>query len=318
MILQCNSLVCGIESILPEGKVLNESLGYESDWIDRIGINSRFIAKESNRLDEFARIASSRLCDKLSWSIDEIDVCVVITQTPDRQLPGIAIHLQHLLNLRKNALCFDVNLGCSGYPYGLYLVGSLLEKTQGKGLLITGDFSSRITDPSDSATLPIFSDGLAVTALSYDADSSMKFSMNSDGEGSKVIHCPSRGALAMDGMAVFSFALSEIPHHMNTFLDELSLQPSDVHHVFLHQANKMISEGIIRRLDWPNASFPTTLMKYGNTSSASIPITLADHYTGGSPTSSETVLLTGFGVGLSWGSALVTLDKNLHTNLAFQ
>lgn len=318
MILRSSSRICGIESILPKDQILNEDIGYDKKWIDRIGINSRYIAKPTHRLDEFSMIATKNLCNRLRWSMTEIDVCVVITQTPDSQLPGMAIHLQHLLGLREDAICFDINLGCSGYPYGLYIVSSLLEKTRGKGLLITGDFSSRIIDSKDAATLPIFSDGLAVTALTYDAESSMNFSLHTDGKGSKAIHCPAKGTLAMDGMAVFSFALSQIPLHVNTFIEELTLHPSDIDHVFLHQANKMISEGIIRRLDWPNASFPTTLMKYGNTSSASIPITICDYYTNSSASSNQRVLLTGFGVGLSWGSALIQLDKDLLTNSAFQ
>lgn len=318
MILQNCSRICGIESLLPKGQVLNSDMGYDQHWIDRIGINSRYIAQSSDRLDEFAKFASVNLCNRLSWSMADIDVCVVITQTPDSQLPGIAIHLQHLLGLREDAICFDINLGCSGYPYGLYVVGSLLEKTKGKGLLITGDFSSRIIDPSDTATLPIFSDGLAVTALAYEADSNMMFSLHTDGQGSKAIHCPNQGALTMDGMAVFSFALSQIPLHINKFVEESAVNLSDIDQIFLHQANKMISEGIIRRLDWSKASFPATLMKFGNTSSASIPITICDHYANAANASKQLALLTGFGVGLSWGSALVQLDKDLVTNTVFQ
>ena len=318
MILQSSSKICGIESILPEGQVLNEDIGYDQNWIDRIGINSRYIAKSSDRLDEFSRLASMNLCNRLLWSMTEIDVCVVITQTPDSQLPGMAIHLQHLLGLREDAICFDINLGCSGYPYGLYIVGSLLEKSKGKGLLITGDFSSRIIDPSDAATLPIFSDGIAVTALAYEAESSMMFSLHADGQGSKAIHCPYQGALTMDGMAVFSFALAQIPLHISTFVKESAVESSDIDQVFLHQANKMISEGIARRLDWPKTAFPATLMKYGNTSSASIPITICDHYTNAANAPNQLALLTGFGVGLSWGSALVRLDNDLLTNTAFQ
>lgn len=318
MILQSSSRICGIESILPKGQVLNEDMGYDQNWIDRIGINSRYIAQSTDRIDHFARLASVNLCNRLSWSMTDVDVCVVISQTPDSQLPGTAIHLQHLLGLREDAICFDINLGCSGYPYGLYVVGSLLEKIKGKGLLITGDFSSRIIDPSDAATLPIFSDGIAVTALSYEAESPTMFSLHTDGQGSKAIHCPYQGALAMDGMAIFSFALAQIPLHMKKFAEETAIELSDIDQVFLHQANKMISEGIIRRLDWPQASFPTTLMKYGNTSSASIPITICDHYTNVGKASKQLVLLTGFGVGLSWGSALVQFDNDLLTNTAFQ
>ena len=318
MILQSSSRICGIESILPKGQVLNEAMGYDQDWINRIGINSRYIANPSDRVDGFARLASVNLCNRLSWSVTDIDVCVVITQTPDSQLPGTAIHLQHLLGLREEAICFDINLGCSGYPYGLYVVGSLLEKTKGKGLLITGDFSSRIIDPLDAATLPIFSDGIAVTALAYEAESSMMFSLHTDGQGSKAIHCPYQGALTMDGMAVFSFALAQIPMHIKKFLEETAIDPSDIDQVFLHQANKMISEGIIRRLNWSKASFPTTLMKYGNTSSASIPITICDHYANTSNALKKLALLTGFGVGLSWGSALVHLDNDILTNTVFK
>ena len=318
MILQSSSRICGIESLLPKGQVLNADIGYDQNWIDRIGINSRYIAQSLDRLDEFAKLASVNLCDRLSWSMADIDVCVVITQTPDNQLPGIAIHLQHLLGLREDAICFDINLGCSGYPYGLYVVGSLLEKTKGKGLLITGDFSSRIIDPLDTATFPIFSDGIAVTALAYEADSTMMFSLHTDGQGSKAIHCPNPGALTMDGMAVFSFALAQIPLHINRFVDETAIDSSDIDQVFLHQANKMISEGIIRRLDWPKALFPTTLMKYGNTSSASIPLTICDHYANAAKASKQLALLTGFGVGLSWGSAVVQLDNDMLINTAFQ
>ena len=122
----------------------------------------------------------------------------------------------------------------------------------------------------------------------------------------------------MDGMAVFSFALAQIPLHISTFVKESAVESSDIDQVFLHQANKMISEGITRRLDWPKTAFPATLMKYGNTSSASIPITICDHYTNAANAPNQLALLTGFGVGLSWGSALVRLDNDLLTNTAFQ
>ena len=149
MILQSSSTIWGIESILPQGQVLNENTGYDRNWIERIGINSRFIAKPSNRLDEFSMIAIKNLCDRLSWSMTEIDICVVITQTPDSQLPGMAIHLQHLLGLREDAVCFDINLGCSGYPYGLFVVSSLFGENQRKGFVGYRGFSQ------ESLILPI-------------------------------------------------------------------------------------------------------------------------------------------------------------------
>ena len=318
MMHQCNARIAGVQSIFPKDSILNEDLGYDKTWIDRVGINVRHLARPTDRLDDLASIACHQLCDKLSWASTEIDVCVVVTQTPDLRLPGVALHIQEKLGLRSDAVCFDLNLGCSGYPYGLYVVSSLLEKVKGKGLLITGDFSSRIVDSSDSSTSPIFSDGLAVSAIEFDANNIMRFSLNSDGKGSPTIHCTTHGKLTMDGMSIFSFALSTIPKHIQDFMRRLDMKHSEIDGVFLHQANKMISEGIIRRLGWPSSLFPSTLSKYGNTSSASIPITLSDHYTSSPIQKENWVLFTGFGVGLSWGSVLVKLDSSFVANTMFR
>lgn len=318
MIHQCNARIVGVQSIFPKDNILNEDLGYDKSWIDRVGINARYLVGPSDRLDDLASSACHQLCDNLSWTATDIDVCVVITQTPDLRLPGVALHIQEKLGLRSDALCFDINLGCSGYPYGLYVVSSLLEKSKGRGLLVTGDFSSRIVDSSDPSTSPIFSDGLAVSAIEFDADNIMRFSLNSDGKGSPAIHCTDHGKLSMDGMSIFSFALSTIPNHIEDFMQTLGLEHSDIAQVFLHQANEMISAGIIRRLDWPPIMFPSTLGKYGNTSSASIPVTLSDFYANSPIDEGKWILLTGFGVGLSWGSALVRLDPSFVANTMFR
>ena len=149
-------------------------------------------------------------------------------------------------------------------------------------------------DSSDSSTSPIFSDGLAVSAIEFDANNIMRFSLNSDGKES--YHTLHNSWQVNNGRYVhFFFALSTIPKHIQDFMRRLDMKHSEIDGVFLHQANQMISEGIIRRIGWPSSLFPSTLSKYGNTSSASIPITLSDHYTSSPIQKENWVLFTGLG-----------------------
>lgn len=267
------------------------------------------------------------------------DAVIFVTQTPDHSQPGNAALLHGRLGLPKETLAFDVNLGCSGYVYGLYLA-SLLVEAGGccRVLLCAGDTLSRCVHPQDRVTAPLFGDAGSATLVERTEEIWLSwFSLQTDGAEANAICVPAGGArqprgettalpktddggnvrtpehLHMDGAAVFNFSLREVPPLIKGILAFSGKTEADVDAFVLHQANKYILQNIAKRCGIPEGKVPVeTLARFGNTSSASIPLALCAEVEGGILDREKRVVLAGFGVGLSLAGAVIKLPRGAY------
>ena len=304
-----------------------------------VGLEERRVAAESVTALDLGEQAARQLLAEESAPPDAV---IFVTQTPDHSQPGNAALLHGRLSLPKETLAFDVNLGCSGYVYGLYLA-SLLVEAGGcrRVLLCAGDTLSRCVPPQDRATAPLFGDaGSATLVERTEEEWPSWFSLRTDGAEANAICVPAGGArqphgemtakletdasgnvrtpehLHMDGAAVFNFSLREVPSSIQEVLTLAGKSVRDVDAFVLHQANKYILQNIAKRCGIPEEKMPVgTLARFGNTSSASIPLTLCAELAEEISDGEKTVLLAGFGVGLSWASAVVQLNKKTRLGL---
>ena len=315
---------------LPEKKENNESLKLDNpDWdmlkiSDKTGVFTRSIASTHQTAVDLAFAAGSKLLEGLSCK-EDIDLVVLVTQSPDYVLPTSACILQDQLGLSKKCMAFDINLGCSGFIYALSVVGSLIESgVAKKGLILCSDTYTKYIDKSDRTCRPIFSDGASATLLvGSDIDKVGPFVLGTDGSGyDKLIvkeggarepHISNNsryGTLNMRGADVFLFTLNSVPICMNELLDKSKLNIEDIDLFVFHQASQLVLENLIRAMSLDENKVFINLKDTGNTVSASIPIALKDAETQGRLKSGDTVMLIGFGVGLSWGATLITwVDK---------
>lgn len=295
--------------------------------VRNIGIERRRICSDWQCFSDLAFDATERLLADLAWERDEIDALIVVTQSPDYLTPATAIILQDRLKLKHSTVAFDVNLGCSGYAFGLHLLGSMIAAGGiKKALLLIGDRSATVIDP-------LFSDAGSATALEFDADAPpMYFDLNSDGSGYRAIILPIGGhrepfemqhaipvqdadgiwrlptALMLDGPAILSFSTQVVPPAVRSLLEFADTPIGQVDYFLFHQANRMINDTIRKKLALDVAKVPSSLADFGNTSGASIPVTMTTRIREQLDGKRAKLLMCGFGIGLSWGSCLVDVD----------
>lgn len=297
------------------------------------GVKRRRVTKNGLCTSDLCLAAAERLLSELSWSRDTIDAVVFVSQSPDYVCPATACVLQHRLGLSTGCVAFDVNLGCSGYVYGLFLLGSFF---RGGGfrraLLLVGDTSSRTSAPLDRSVSPLFGDAGAATALELDPDApAMDFVLGTDGAGAQHLIMPAGGFRSphgpatvevtereggnrrsdehtyMNGAEVFTFTLRSIPPLIRETLAARGWHTNDVDAFVFHQASTFMLKNLQRACALPTERFVVGLEEYGNTSSASIPLAIVDRLRGRLTTHSERLLLAGYGIGWSWAAAAVEI-----------
>lgn len=296
--------------------------------IKTIGVESRHVVKKSGLTTaDLGLAAAEKLLKETGTSQEDIQILVFVSQTPDYFLPASSILLQNKLGLSKTCMAFDINLGCSGYVYGLSAISSIMSVSKiKKGLLITGDISSLGAPREDKSVFPLFGDAATATLLEYEeGHEKMSFSLQSDGSGYEAIIVREGGMrkpltresfdiiekekgisraprnLELNGMAVFNFSVTEVPKNIEDFFQKTGTSPESYDYFIMHQANLLMNETIRKKLKFPAEKVPYTLAKYGNTSSASIPLTIVSELKD-KASSTLSLLLCGFGVGLSWGT----------------
>jgi 3-oxoacyl-[acyl-carrier-protein] synthase-3 len=298
--------------------------------IQTTGIERRRRARKDQCTSDLCFAAADRLLNDLKWNRDEVDVVILVSQSSDYTLPATAPILQERLGLPRTCLALDINLGCSGYTYGLQVVSSLLSAGNlRKGLLLVGDTPSKTVSPLDRSAATLFGDGGAATALEFAAGEVMHFDFGSDGRGYEAIMIPDGGLrnpvgpqslevvkidegisrnrcqLILDGVEIFNFSIREVPKTVRSLMALANKTVDDVDAFVFHQANFFMNDLIRKKLKVPEEKVPYSLRDYGNTSSASIPLTivvqLRDRLTSGK----FSMVLSGFGVGLSWASAYI-------------
>lgn len=300
-----------IASYLPEEKISNydkkEKFELDDDFIEnKIGVKSQCIKNENERASDLCVKAYKKLLDKISLNKDEIDCCIVVTQNPDYNIPHTSAIVHGKLELSKECACFDISLGCSGYVYGLSNIISFMKFNNLKnGLLFTSDPYSEVVDKEDKNTALLFGDGASVTFINNEGLFVPKdFIFGTNGKDHKELLCDEK--LYMNGRAVFNFTATTIPKHIQSLLEKNGLKETDIDKFILHQGSKYIVDTIRKRLKTLEDKVPFDMYDYGNTISSSIPIILEKEIDNDT---NKKIVLSGFGVGLSWGSAIIEKIK---------
>ncbi len=334
-----NIKIRGIANCVPETIVRNNDYDLLNDQekkllIKTTGIEERRVAKEGICASDLCYSAAEKLISELDWQRESIDAIIYVSQSQDYYLPSTAIILQERLKLSKRVLAFDVTLGCSGYVYGLQILGALMQTGSIKrGLLLAGDVSTNSVNYKDKSAYPIFGDSGSATALEYQEGATpMYFTAQSDGNGAEAIIIKGGGTrqqyhedslkeveiepgitrhelnLILNGLEIFNFSVKEVPADVKNLLEHVGVDKDEIDYYVFHQANRIINETIRKKLKINEDKVPYSLQKFGNTSSGSIPLTIQTALRD-KVTSSKKFLLSGFGVGLSWSSAIIETDS---------
>jgi 3-oxoacyl-[acyl-carrier-protein] synthase-3 len=326
-----------IATFLPETVLSNEELArVYPDWpaakiLEKTGIRERRIAAEGETAADLAFAAAVKLFDTGKVDRSEIDFVILCTQAPDYVLPTTACILQERLGLRRNIGAFDMNLGCSGFVYGLAVAGGLIEAGAARNvLLLTADTYSKFINPGDKSVRTLFGDGAAATLVSSSEGSEMgPFVFGTDGSGAEDLIVKAGGArmarsvqssvetaeagntrsadnLYMNGPRVMAFALREVPRTYKRLLELTGTTSDDLDFLVLHQGNGFMLDALQKKLGLSDQKVPRYYETVGNTVSSTIPFVLENIIRSGHMAAGERIMLIGFGVGLSWaGTVLV-------------
>ncbi len=331
-----NIRIKGIAAAVPQQEVSNwdyEKLTEKERrmLVKTTGVEKRRVAPKGMATSDLCFEAAEQLLEKLEWQKEDIQILIFLSQSRDYYLPATSIILQDRLGLSKSCLAFDIGLGCSGYVYGLSVIGSMMATTGlKKGLLMMGDISSATCSPDDKSTYPLFGDAGTVSAIELDADAPpMHFNLKSDGSGYEAIIIPDGGIrnlvseqsfevkqiadgiercnlnLALDGVDVFNFSITQVHPSIRELYEFANTNTEHYDYFLMHQANKLMNETIRKKLKFEPEKVPYSIAKYGNTSSASIPLTIVSELSDEVSSKPLSLLLSGFGVGLSWGAVSI-------------
>ena len=299
--------------------------------VDKVGIYQRRFADANTCSSDLCFAAAEKLIADNNIKRDEIDLLVFISQTPDYRMPATSVLLQHRLNLPNSTIAFDVNLGCSAFIYGLSIVFSMMQTGNlRKALLLDGETRSKVYSPKDRRSAFLFGDGGVVVLIERDVKFGKSyFSLNSDGSRGDLIkinaggyrHPSSVETLKekvvdeygnirsdeqgyMNGGDVFNFVIREIPRDIKKILEYSGVDIQAPDYYIFHQANNFINSYLAKKLKLDASKIPSTIEKYGNTSSVSVPLTIVDQLRG-KIEGSKLILLSAFGVGMTWATAIV-------------
>ncbi|MDE2462717.1 MAG: ketoacyl-ACP synthase III [Alphaproteobacteria bacterium] len=318
------SVVLGCGAYLPDNVVSNDELAKCIDtsdaWIvERTGIRRRHIAREGEVTSDLALKASEAALSAAGIGVDELDLIVCATTTPDETFPATATRVQARLGMTRGA-AFDVQAVCSGFIYGLSVADNFIRAGQARTVLLIGaETMSRLMDWSDRTTCVLFGDGAGAIVLRGEAGTGgladrgvHNTKLYSDGRLHDLLYVdggPSStrttGYLRMQGKEVFRHAVTNISAAIQASADAAGLAVSDIDWFVPHQANQRILDGTARRLGIPAEKVITTVAEHGNTSAASVPLALAAAVGDGRIKAGDLVLLEAMGGGFTWGSALL-------------
>ena len=303
--------------------------------VDKIGIYERRFADEHTCASDLCFAAAERLIADLQVDKNEIDVLIFISQTPDYRMPATAFLLQERLGLPKTTMAFDLSLGCSAFLYGLSVGYSLLQQPHiRKVLLLDGETRSKVYSPKDRKTAFLFGDaGAAILLEKGEKYGNSYFSLNSDGSMADTIKIEGGGYRMpsseetlreravdeygnirslehgyMDGDDVFNFVASKVPKDIKYLCAEVGEDVQSMDYYLLHQANDFMNQFLVKKLKLDEKKVPSSIAKFGNTSSVSIPLTIVSELQN-QLSGNKKLMLSAFGVGLSWGTAILQTSE---------
>jgi 3-oxoacyl-[acyl-carrier-protein] synthase-3 len=329
-----NTSIVAISASVPKNTYYTKDYTYISEqerelFIKTVGISERRVAPSHLTSADLCYHSTLQLLEHLNWDKNSIDALIFVTQSPDYFIPASSIILQHRLGFSKNTIAFDINLGCSGYVYGLFVLGSMIQSGQIKrAILLAGDKSTLSVCYKDKSTYPLFGDAGSATALEFSNNTSpIYFNLQSDGSGEEAIKIPHGGSryhiqpdtfeevevepgiirskrhLQLLGADIFNFALREVSPNIHQLLEYSGISIDKMDYFIFHQANYLMNESIRKKLKVDISKVPYSIHKFGNTSSASIPLTIITQLKD-KLSQPSTLLFSGFGVGFSWASCV--------------
>ena len=325
-----------LSACVPPEIVYNKDLGYlipEEEiekTISNIGIEQRRIAAPDVTASDLCFKAARRLMEDNQIAPESIDVLLFMSQTADYRIPATSCLLQQRLGLPRETLCFDISLGCSGYLFALSTAFAYASM-QGinRVLLLDGETFSKIVNRRDKVDWPLYGDAGTATLIEKGDYGDSTFMLYTDGSGENTlkIHAGMRNPITpdscvereqeegnirndlevfMDGMDVFNFAISKVPKSIKLLLKETDKTIDDVDFLVFHQANRFMMDFFVKKLKISPDRVPYCISKYGNTSSASVPLTVSSELSG-QLDGSHTVVMSAFGAGLSWGATIMQM-----------
>lgn len=278
------------------------------------GVTGKYLCVEGQTAADLCVCAAEKILKEKNIDRNEIGVLVYVTQSADYIGPATACVMQYRLGLSTNCVAFDMNMGCSGFVYGLNVVSGLLSGSSAKkALLMCGDLSGQSIDRKykNESSHYLFGDAGTATLLekSGSDDDSLTIHSATDGTGYRDIICYDgfkhpqfRDVRNMDGVEVFNFAVDRAPEMIKAYMADMGTSPDDYDKLVLHQANIYIMKQVAKRTGFTPEKMAVSIDKFGNTSSASIPLTLANDYGEDNSAEKNRFLTCGFGVGLSWAA----------------
>jgi 3-oxoacyl-[acyl-carrier-protein] synthase-3 len=336
-LFSCDGIgIAGISCAVPKNLVTVNSFipvfGEEvtSKFTAGTGIQAMYKALPQQTASDLAVAAAENLLTRIEIDKAEIGLAILVTQSPDYRRPSSASIVQKRLELPIDCACMEINLGCSGFIYGLQTAMSMMSSSNVKyTLLMLGETASKLVDPLDKSIVMMYGDAGAAILLCRQPQTKTKSLLRSDGGRYRAIVLPAGGFrdmnpgherfvcsdgierslydIFMDGTSVFSFSITDVPEALKDYLAETGTMASDYDTFLFHQANQFIIKQLIRKMKLPKDSVPVSLDRYGNTGGISIPLTICDAF-GEKNDGKRRALACGFGIGLSWGVANLEID----------
>ncbi len=337
-----NVSITGIASCVPHEKIENisssifDSAEDANRFVETTGIaRRRVVGKSGICTSDLCIEAAEKLIESKKWLKDEIDCLVFVTQTPDYILPATSCIIQDRLGLSKDCYAIDISLGCSGWVYGLSVIASLMQSGMfKKGLLLAGDTTTVTKSPKDKSTFPLFGDAGTATAIEFIENAiGFKFHFGTDGSGFESIMIKDGGfrhpfsvesleekdfpggiirndlQSVLNGANVFTFGIGRAPKSVKALTEKFGINLENVDFAVFHQANKMMNEKIRNKLNLSEEKVPYSIADFGNTSSASIPLTMNLKLKEQLSNHKNRIIACGFGVGLSWGTVYFEIEN---------
>lgn len=303
--------------------------------VDKVGIYERRFADSNTCSSDLCYAAAEKLFEDNSIDRSEIDLLVFISQTPDYRMPATSLLLQERLKLSNNVIAFDINLGCSAFIYGLSVVYGLMQQPGiRKALILDGETRSKVYSPKDRRTAFLFGDGGIAALIERNVKfEESYFSLNSDGSREGLIKIngggyrnPSSSETLkekivdeygnirsdeqgyMNGGDVFNFVIREIPKDIKKMFEYSLVDKDSINYYVFHQANNFINSYLAKKMKLDTTKIPSTIEKYGNTSSVSVPLTIISELKE-KLSSKNKIMLSAFGVGMTWATAIINTDN---------
>jgi 3-oxoacyl-[acyl-carrier-protein] synthase III len=322
--------VAGVSTCVPARAVDNQECGkdYGADEVRKVvamaGVQHRRVVEPGITATDLCYEAAADLLERLGWDKESITGLILVTQSPDYFLPSSSCMVHKWLGLSDRCAAFDIGLGCSGYPYGLYLAASMLRSGgQQRILMLHGETPSLFPSAEDHATTLLFGDAGSATALeAVDAGKPAFFSLHTDGTGYEGLiirgggfrdrnpQNPRHRYLEMDGAGIFNFTIKRVPPLIHETLEFAKLQVNDVDWYLFHQSNRFIMKHLAKKCALPEDRMPIVLDRFGNSGGPSVALALTQGLTA-AQRKAWRVMMLGYGVGLSWGSALLEIDADV-------